>query len=105
MTVAELEQRLLALEKAVEEMRARFPAAPNGQGQPGGVTPQTQRHWWRDDAGAFAKDPGFEEMVRLGREYRESLRPGRLKQTKKSRTKPAKGKMLMLSTDKIEERP
>jgi hypothetical protein len=29
------------------------------------------------DAGRFANDPIFDEMVRLGREYRESLRPGR----------------------------
>jgi hypothetical protein len=92
MTVAELEQRLLILEQAVEDLRARLPASANGQPQPGSVTPATQRHWWRDDAGAFADDPGFEEMVRLGREYRESLRPGARKKAKKSPTKARKGK-------------
>ena len=92
MTVQELEARVVALEKALEEVRARLPAPANGSCQPVFVTPQTQRHWWRDDAGAFANDPGFEEMVRLGREYRESLRPGRRKKVKKGRKKRVKGK-------------
>jgi hypothetical protein len=65
MTTAELEARLTALEKTVEELRAQ-------------VSPPV-RHWWHDEAGRFAGDPVFDEIVRLGREYRESLRPGRRK--------------------------
>lgn len=30
---------------------------------------------WRHIVGVFADDPEFEEAMRLGREYRESLRP------------------------------
>ena len=30
---------------------------------------------WRSVVGVFANDPEFEEAMRLGREYRESLRP------------------------------
>ncbi len=86
MTVADLERRLLALEKVVEDMRARLPEPQNGPPAPA-TTPATQRHWWRDDAGAFADDPGFEEMVRLGRAYRESLRPGGRKKGRQARAK------------------
>jgi len=68
MTLAEVEARLVNLEKAVERLFRRSPP-----------TPEEQPHWWRDAAGRFADDPVFEEIVRLGRKYRKSLRP-----TKKS---------------------
>ena len=31
--------------------------------------------WWKEIVGAFRGDPAFLEAMRLGREYRESLRP------------------------------
>jgi hypothetical protein len=62
MTIAELEERLLALEKAVKNLQAR-PAA------------EASKPWWIRTAGRFANDPVFDEIVRLGREYRQSLRP------------------------------
>jgi hypothetical protein len=77
MSLAELERRVTALEEAVARIE--------GQVAP---TPATQRHWWHDDAGAFANDPVFDEIVRLGREYRESLHPDRRK--KKKSQKPTK---------------
>jgi hypothetical protein len=67
MTTAELAKRLATLEKTVADLKAKLekadPALP----------------WWEAHAGRFANDPIFDEMVRLGREYRESLRPGRRK--------------------------
>ena len=63
MTVAELEKRVAELEREV----ARLKQERNG--------PHDERPWWESKAGTFKDDPGFEEMVRLGREYRESLRP------------------------------
>jgi hypothetical protein len=66
MTFKELETRLAALEKAVAELQIQ--AANQGN---------HKEPWWRTQAGRFADDPGFEEMARLGREYRESLHPGR----------------------------
>jgi uncharacterized protein YukE len=72
MTLAQIEQRLTVLERAVEDLRAemnRSPAALN--------------RWWRDYAGRFKNDPVFEEVVRLGREYRESLRPGHRRRSRK----------------------
>ena len=64
MTLAELEKRLTALEQTVAQLLNKEMPSP-----------QTQRHWWHDDAGRFANDPVFDEIVRLGREYRESLHP------------------------------
>lgn len=75
MTIAQLEKRLETLEKAVEEIRGMVAAGTQ------------QRHWWHDDAGRFANDPVFDEIVRLGREYRESLRP----QLRKKRGKEMNG--------------
>jgi hypothetical protein len=65
MTVAELGRRVEALEREVAELKALV-ASANGQ-----------QRWWREGAGRFANDPVFDEIVRLGREYRESLRPRR----------------------------
>ncbi len=31
--------------------------------------------WWRKIAGRFKDNPEFDEAMRLGREYRQSLRP------------------------------
>jgi hypothetical protein len=65
MTLKELEARVAALENEVGQLRERLPTAAG------------QRHWWHDEAGRFENDPVFDEIVRLGKEYRDSLRPGR----------------------------
>lgn len=31
--------------------------------------------WWKKIVGVYKDDPEFDEAMRLGREYRESLRP------------------------------
>lgn len=59
MTLADLEERLSRLEK---EFRESKPAPKSGQ-------------WWIEQSGQFRGDPLYKEMVRLGRKYRESLRP------------------------------
>jgi hypothetical protein len=67
MTLKELERQLLALEESVALLWAK-------------VDKDNDPHpWWQKTAGAFKNDPVFEEIVRLGKEYRESLRPGRKK--------------------------
>ena len=60
--------RVTRLEKSVEELREQLRAreAP-------------QKPWWEEIAGKFANDPVYDEAMRLGREYRESLRPKSLK--------------------------
>ena len=67
MTLKELQARVDALEKQVELLRDQL-----AQQSPEKKSP----YWWRDQAGRFANDPIFDEIVRLGREYRESQRPG-----------------------------
>jgi hypothetical protein len=62
MNLAEIEERLKALERMVAELQDQ-----NGR----------NRRWWVDDAGRFPDDPIFEEIVALGRTYRRSLRPRR----------------------------
>jgi len=63
MTVAELTKRVEALEREIAQIRKELNGPRNGE------------PWWRAVAGEFADDPDFEEAVRLGREYRESLQP------------------------------
>lgn len=63
MTLAQLERRLQTLEQTVQRLQAQVER-----------TVPTRR-WWVDSAGRFADDPVFEEIVRLGHEYRRSLRP------------------------------
>ncbi|MCI0660067.1 MAG: hypothetical protein L0220_03235 [Acidobacteria bacterium] len=59
-----LESRVAALEIKVEQLqRALDTVSSNG------------KPWWEHVVGAFADDPAFEEAMRLGRKYRESLRP------------------------------
>ena len=72
-TAIELESRLAILEAKVERLQRELAA----------VVPDA-RPWWQQIVGTFADDPAYEEAMRLGREYRESLRPKpRSKQSKR----------------------
>ena len=68
MKMTDLEKRLYSLEKKVEELQIRL---ANGSPKTG--------PWWITEAGQFANDPIFDEIVELGREYRRSLHPDRRK--------------------------
>jgi hypothetical protein len=59
MTIQQLEQRVLDLERQVAELqRAVKPLRPYSS--------------VADTFGLFANDPDFDEIVRLGREYRDA---------------------------------
>lgn len=60
MTLEQLEQRLHDLEREVAELRAE-------------LKPLRPLKSVRDTFGMFADDPGFDEVVRLGREYRDQV--------------------------------
>ncbi len=57
----DLESRLTSLEREVRELRTKL-----GE--------QTKVPWYRQIVGAFKDDPVFDEIVRLGSQYRESDR-------------------------------
>lgn len=60
-----LESRLTAVEKDLAQLKQTFTGAKRN---PPGL-------WWEKMFGSFADSEGFEEAVRLGKEYRESLQP------------------------------
>ena len=65
MAAATVEERLTTLEAEVAQLRERLEAE-----KPPNAVP-----WWEQLFGAFADSPEYAEATRLGREYRESLRP------------------------------
>ena len=62
MTTKELEKRVTLLEVELAEVKKQLPAK---------AKPRLEDAAW----GVFAGDPIFLEAMKLGREYRESLRP------------------------------
>jgi hypothetical protein len=61
--VLTIEERVKALEKEVAELKQRV------------RKPETMREWLERVSGTFENDPDFEEIVRLGREFRQADRP------------------------------
>lgn len=57
-----LEKRIASLERDFEQFKKRLRPLPKG---------------WGETFGMFANDPDFDNIVRLGREYRQKLRPKR----------------------------
>jgi hypothetical protein len=64
MAALTLEERVAALEAEVARLKQTSVAAT-----------ETKKPWWEEIRGAFKNDPAYEEAMRYGREYRESLRP------------------------------
>jgi hypothetical protein len=60
-----LEDRLTAVEQGLADVKHLL----------GANKCQSPAAWWETMFGSFADSEGFEEAVRLGRDYRESLRP------------------------------
>ncbi|MGH9838874.1 MAG: hypothetical protein ACREEM_08830 [Blastocatellia bacterium] len=83
MAVAELELRVMALEAEMTRMKKELDKAAGSRGD-----------WLDEIYGAFANDPHFEEAMRLGREYRESLRPKAIRKTARKAAKKAGKKSL-----------
>lgn len=60
----ELENRLAILEREVARLSSMVEGSTSAAAR-----------WWERIAGTFANDPAYEAAMKLGREYRESLRP------------------------------
>jgi hypothetical protein len=76
MPTTSIQQRLTALEAEVAALKKQL----NGG--------KDDRPWWQQIAGAFQGDEAFLEAMKLGREYRESLRP----KPKAKKRKPKNGR-------------
>jgi hypothetical protein len=57
-----MESRIAALEAEVARLKQK-------------MEKDSAKPWWQQIVGSFANDPHYEEAMRLGRDYRESLRP------------------------------
>jgi hypothetical protein len=62
-STSQLEQRVAALEAEVTKLKSQMEAM------------ETIQPWWEEIAGTFQHDAMYEEAMRLGRQYRQSLRP------------------------------
>ena len=65
MATETLQERVAAVEKELAQLKRQLATDK----------PQSKTAPWERIFGSFAESQGFEEAVRLGREYRESLRP------------------------------
>jgi hypothetical protein len=73
LTLAELTTRVVLLELEVAKLKRCVSDKADS------------RPWWKMLAGNYANDPVFDEVVALGREYRESLRPGAKKKPRRTK--------------------
>ena len=64
MANATIEERLTVLEAEMERLK-----------QERGGTAGAPQPWWKEIWGTFKDDAAYVEAMRLGREYREALRP------------------------------
>jgi hypothetical protein len=72
MAAENLETRVAALEAEISELKKI-------------VKKEDDIPWWQKISGTFANDPLYEKAMRLGRQYRESLRPKAKRKKKKSK--------------------
>ncbi|WP_394793990.1 hypothetical protein [Armatimonas sp.] len=61
MTVIELEKRVLSLEETLEKLRQKVEKT------------EVVRPWWEQVRGTFKDDPIYDEAMRLGRVWRDSV--------------------------------
>ncbi len=76
MATAQLEARVSALEAEIARLKKRLQEQP-----------PSRQPWWKEIAGGFANDPVFAEAMRLGEQYRRSLRPTKSRRTQHARSR------------------
>lgn len=65
MAIGTIEERIAAIEQELAELKQQIQRQRASPPIP----------WWEKIAGTFANSEHYDEAMRLGREYRESLRP------------------------------
>ena len=65
MATETLEERVAAMEQELARLKQQLQVQ----------RPPAPLPWWEKMAGTFANSEHYDEAMRLGREYRESLRP------------------------------
>ena len=65
MPTGTLEERVAAVEQELAQLKLQLQAE----------TPPAPLPWWEKIAGTFANSEHYDAAMRLGRQYRESLRP------------------------------
>lgn len=83
MSTASLEQRVATLEAEVVRLKARVEERSADGARVSN---------WEKIYGSFANDPIYDEAMRLGREYRESLRPKPRTGAKRATKSPRRNK-------------
>ena len=68
MNLAELEKRLAVLEQSVADLQEHAKS----------------RNPWQKIIGHFANDPVYDEIIRLGKEHRDSQQPDKKKRKRKA---------------------
>jgi hypothetical protein len=76
MAVTSLEDRIVQIEQTFSRRIAELEAQVLRLSRQVNAQPTSgETAWWKKIVGVYKDDPEFEEAMRLGREYRESLRP------------------------------
>jgi hypothetical protein len=63
MSPSKVEERLSKLEAEVTQLKLSLLSSAN-----------TVKPWWKNIVGTFADDPSFEEVIAIGKQYRQSYK-------------------------------
>jgi hypothetical protein len=75
MAQTSLDERITELEQRFSRQIAELDVKVTDlSGQLSSAQPSGDQAWWKRIVGVYRDDPEFDEAMRLGREYRDSLR-------------------------------
>jgi hypothetical protein len=74
MASTKLEERVAALEEEVAKLKSKLEG------------PEASKPWWERIAGTFQDDPVYEQAMKLGQQYRRSLKPRKSSRKKKQKS-------------------